>query len=313
MPSTISLCPACRTMQSHNILCPVVLIGIDPVYGLAECPNCHLRFLMPSPTAEDLNKFYGPHYYGSDWFKQEGRGRVFGRALLPPQPHGRFLDVGCSLGFFLQGIRQSSGWQVHGVEISPDAAAWTREKLSIDIRCGDLASVGYPDAFFDYIHLRNVMEHVRDPFALLQECRRILRSGGHLYLSIPNGPVDSANLLKYYKDERKAPCCKDGHLFFFSRQSLRYLFQSSNFKVVSAHTYGIRRGLRALGRYPRKRGWKKLYHPKGLSIRQPEIRIPPRPKRLPYYDDYRFWQLRMKMLPGLRTFGLDYEIILQAD
>jgi SAM-dependent methyltransferase len=157
------------------------------------------------------------------------------------------------------------------------------------------------------------MEHVRDPFALLQECRRILRSGGHLYLSIPNGPVDSANLLNYYKDAGKAPCCKDGHLFFFSQESLRYLFQSSNFKVVNAHTYGIRRGLRALGRYPRKRGWKKLYHPKSLSTRQPEIRIPPRPKRLPFYDAYRFWQLRMKMLPGLRTFGLDYEIILQAD
>jgi hypothetical protein len=141
MPSTISLCPACRTMQSHSILCPVVLIGTDPVYGLAECPNCRLRFLVPSPTAEDLNKFYGPHYYGSDWFKQEGRGRVFGRALLPPQPNGRFLDVGCSLGFFLHGIRQSSGWQVHGVEISPDAAAWTREKLGIDIRCGNLTSV----------------------------------------------------------------------------------------------------------------------------------------------------------------------------
>jgi SAM-dependent methyltransferase len=314
LPSSLSFhCLICRAVHSYSVLCPVVLTGTNPVYELAECPNCHTRFLVPLPTEEDLNRFYSPDYYGADWYKQEGKGRMFGRFLLSSRAKGKFLDVGCSLGFFLHGVHQSSGWQVHGVEISPDAVAWAREKLSLDIRCGELASVGYPDQFFDYIHVRNVLEHVRNPLAFLQECRRILRPGGHLDLSVPNGAVDSANLLNYFKDERKAPRSKDGHLYFFSQDSLHFLFQKSKFKVVTVHTFGIRRGLRALGWYPQKPAWKKPYHAQSMPPIQREINIPPLPKRLPFYDAYRFWQARIKMIPGLRKFGLDFEIILRAD
>jgi SAM-dependent methyltransferase len=303
-------CPICQA-EGLSSLCPVVLTGTEPVYNLAECAGCHTRFLNPLPTSEELSRFYAPHYYGSDWYKQEEKGRRFGRTMLPGDSIGKFLDVGCSLGFFINGIHQSSGWGVYGVEISPEAVAFAQDKLNLDVRLGELSGAGYPDQFFDYIHVNNVLEHVCNPIDFLKECRRILRPGGKLYLSVPNGPVDSASLIKYYQCEKSPVRSKDGHLFFFSEDALRKMFREADLQILSSRTYGIRRGLRALGRYPQKPGWKKPYQPQqyaGAQV-QTAIQLPKRKKRLPGYYFYRFWQARLKMLPGLWSIGLDFEII----
>jgi SAM-dependent methyltransferase len=312
-PSLPSPCPVCRSTKGSRAVCPLALDGIERIYQLAECSACRTRFLNPLPTDEELNQFYAPYYYGSDWYKQEGKGREFGRVMLPRGSKGRFLDVGCSLGFFLNGVRRSSGWQVYGIEISPDAAAFAREKLGLDVRCGEPGSPDYPDSFFDYLHVNNVLEHVKDPSGFLKRCRRLLRKGGQCYLSVPNGPVESAGLLKYYQIEKQPVRARNGHLFFFSQTALQLLFQDSDFSIVSSRTYGLRRGLRALGYLPQKPGWKKHYQPQAASPAQSSIQLPAFKKRPPGYYAYRFRQQRLKMLPGLWKFGLDFEFILRAD
>jgi SAM-dependent methyltransferase len=290
----------------------VVLGGVDRTYDLVECPACRSRFFNPLPSADDLSRFYVPGYYGSDWYKQEGKGREFGRAMLPRGFKGRLLDIGCGLGFFINGIRQSSGWEVYGVEFSPEAVAFARAKLNLQVVEATTGTMSFPDGFFDFVHVNNVLEHVRNPLALVQECRRLLRAGGNFYLSVPNGPVDSANLLQYHQCEMEAPSSKDGHIFFLSPTALQLLFQESDFEIVSSRTYGLRRGLRALGYLPPKPGWKKPYQPGPTKQPQSAIKLASAKRRLPGYYAYRFWQSRIKMLPGLWKFGLDFEFILRA-
>jgi SAM-dependent methyltransferase len=307
------ICPICQSAAIIPALCPVVLNGTAPIYDLVECSKCGTRFLKPLPQTDDLNRFYAPHYYGSDWYKQEGMGRMFGRVFLPQRPTGKFLDVGCSLGFFLDGIRRTSDWQVYGVEISPEAVAFAREKLNLDVRCGELDTVRYPDHFFDCIRINNVLEHVRNPSGFLKECRRILRTGGRAHLYVPNGPVDSASLIRYYKSEKQPARSKDGHLFFFSQDSLRHMLQDADFEALSSHTCGIRRGLRALGYWPQKAGWKRHYRANQATPAKPGIQLSNEKKRPPGYYAYRFWQARLKMLPGQWKVGLDFEIVLRAN
>jgi len=306
-------CPICRSTKGSRDLCPLALDGVERVYQLAECSACQTRFLNPLPTDEELNLFYSPHYYGSDWYKHEGKGREFGRVMLPCHSRGKFLDVGCSLGFFLNGVRRSSGWKVYGTEISPEAATFAREKLGLDVRCGTLGALNYPDSFFDYLHVNNVLEHVKDPSGFLKECRRILRQGGRCYLSVPNGTVESTGFLNYYQIERQPVRARNGHLFFFSQTALHLLFREANFEIASSRTYGLRRGMRALGYLPQKPGWKKHYRTHAAVPAQPSIQLPAPKRRLPGYYAFRFWQQRVKMLPGLWKFGLDFEIILQAN
>ena len=309
-------CPICGSTASVSTLCPVVLAAPEPVYDMVECNCCHVRFLNPLPGAEALTRFYSPHYYGSDWYKQEEKGRMFARHMLrrrSGERFQRFLDVGCGLGYFMNAVTHASGWEVHGVEISPEAVSYANNVLSLKVHCGELMDAGYPDHFFDFIRVNNVIEHVCNPLGFIQECSRILRKDGRLYLSVPNGPVDSAGLINFFQTEKKPPRSKDGHLFFFSKNAIYRLFQASSLKIVAAHTYGIRRGLRLLGRYPNKSRWKNSYRlPKDGSERK-EIVLQPRPLRLPGYAAYRYWQFRLKRLPGLVNFGLDFEIILTRD
>ena len=305
-------CPICGAAASFSTLCPVTLTSPEHVYDLVECDCCHVRFLRPLPDTEALSRFYAPHYYGSDWYKQEEKGKMFARNMLRRAPGRRFLDVGCGLGYFLHAAARTSGYEPHGVEISPEAVNYAKSKLSLDVRCGELMNAGYPDQFFDFIHVNNVIEHVRNPLGFIMECRRILRTDGLIYLSVPNGPVDSAGLINYFQDEKKPPRSKDGHLFFFSLNAFDCLFHASDLEIVAAHTYGIRRGLRLLGRYPRKSKWKNPYRlPEKIPERR-EIVLPPRPLRLPGYAAYRYWQFRLKRLPGMVSFGLDFEILLKA-
>ena len=211
-------CPICGSALSGLKLCPVALSAPEPVYDLVECSCCHARFLDPLPDSAALSRFYAPHYYGSDWYKQEEKGRMFARHMLRCDDGDRMerlLDVGCGTGHFIRAVADSSGWEAHGVEISPEAASYAKNELSLDVRCGELMDAGYPDQFFDFIRVNNVIEHVRNPLWFIRECRRILRKGGRLYLSVPNGPVDSAGLIKFFKAEKIPPRSKDGHLFFF--------------------------------------------------------------------------------------------------
>ena len=308
-------CPICGSAAPFSTLCPAVLAAPEPVYDLVECGCCHAQLLNPLPDAEALSRFYAPHYYGSDWYKQEEKGRMFARNMLrrgDGERIQRFLDVGCGLGYFIRSVAHTSGWEAHGVEISPEAVNYARSELSLDVRCGELTDAGYPDQFFDFIRVNNVIEHVRDPLGFIRECRRILRKGGRFYLSVPNGPVDSAGLINYFRDEKKPPRSKDGHLFFFSRNAIDRLFQASSLGIVAAHTYGIRRGLRLIGRYPNKPRWKNPYRLPADVPERREIVLPPRPLRLPGYAAWRYWQFRLKRLPGLVNFGLDFEILLNA-
>lgn len=307
-------CPVCRGPVETNVLCRATLGPGTGEYDLAECPACGVRFLDPLPQVEHLQKFYGNQYYGTDWYKQRGWGMAFAKSALRDLPPGRFLDIGCGLGFFMESVRRHAGWEVYGVEFGAGAVEFARRELGLDVRRGSLEEAGFGESFFDYIQIRNVLEHVTDPVALLRECRRILKPGGTFHLFVPNGAVDSLDLIRFEREEGRAGVSKSGHLFFFPRRTLLRMFDETGFRVERARTYGIRRGLGSLGLWPRAaRKWKRGYDPKDEppAPGQPEITLPPEKRRPDAYYRYRQLRMNLRMLPGLREFGLDYELILR--
>lgn len=306
-------CPICRNEVEPGVLCKATLGG-DSEYKLLECAACGVRYLHPPPTAERLAKFYSSQYYGTDWYKQQGWGMAFAKSALRGLTPGRFLDVGCGLGYFIDGVRRHSEWEVCGVEFSPEAVEYARRELGLEAHQGELSEVSFPEHSFDYVQVRNVLEHVTDPVRLMRECRRILKPGGTLHLFVPNGRVDSLDLVKFYREEGRAGLSKSGHLFFFPRRALERLFDDVGFELVRARTYGIRRGLASLGRWPRSGKWKRPYVPRADSDAgegEGKIVLPPRKNRPDLYYRYRQLRMNLRMLPGMREFGLDFELLLR--
>jgi SAM-dependent methyltransferase len=305
------MCKICQSKIAPKVLGKATLGG-ESQFDFVVCPNCGTGYLSPAPSSEQLQELYGPDNFGSDWYKQRGRGRAFAKLVLGRKAPGKFLDVGCGLGFFLEGIKKHSKWDVYGVEIAAKAANFAKDKLGLDVHQGELADVHYPDSFFDYIQLHNVLEHVRDPMTLLKECRRILKTDGILDLRVPNGRVDSLDLLKFYRRQGEPPFSKSGHLFFFSKQTLLWMVDEAGFRVERSRTYGIRRGLASLGLWPRLKDWKRHYaqrpdnHRNGDSV----IMLAPDKHRPSAYYAYRMIGMDLRMLPGMHEFGLDYELFL---
>jgi SAM-dependent methyltransferase len=305
------MCKICQSKVKPKVLGKATLVG-DSQFDFVACPACGAGYLSPTPSYEQLQELYGPQNFGSDWYKQRGRGRAFAKLVLSKKAPGKLLDVGCGLGFFLEGIQKHSKWDVYGVEIAAKAAVFARDKLGLDVHQGELADVRYPDDFFDYIQLHNVLEHVRDPMTLLKECRRILKSDGILDLRVPNGLVDRLDLLRFYRSQGEAPFSKSGHLFFFPKKTLLWMFDETGWKIERSRTYGIRRGLASLRLWPRLRDWKRHYVPRQNNHLNGDnvIVLAPDKHRPSAYYTYRMIRMDLRMLPGLREFGLDYELVL---
>jgi SAM-dependent methyltransferase len=251
-------CPACGEKEKFTDYCPASFIRGDERW-IRECGHCGLSVLWPLPGPRELNAFYNQGYYNFNRRSEEGKGYYYARVLRRIREKGRILDIGCATGFFLSGIRQNCDWEVYGQETGKDAAAYAREKMGLPVKDVPLEKAGYPGDFFDFIHLNNVLEHVADPAAVMNEAGRILKPEGRLYLAVPNGAVDRFGYRDYHRRAGERAASMDGHLYFFSPRSLSLLANNAGLRIKNFYSCGLKRALRVLGYWPRKRDWQRAY------------------------------------------------------
>ena len=113
-----------------------------------------------------------------DWHEQPGYFRDVTRHF---EPSARLLDVGCGTGWLAEHFSDYTG-----IDGSPDAiAAATARGRNVS-----LADVNerlpFEDASFDGVVLKDLLEHVADPVAVVAEVRRVLRPGGRVFASSPD-------------------------------------------------------------------------------------------------------------------------------
>jgi 2-polyprenyl-3-methyl-5-hydroxy-6-metoxy-1,4-benzoquinol methylase len=95
------------------------------------------------------------------------------------------LDIGCGIGTFLKVCREG-GWDVTGVEPSTIACEVAQREYGLDL-INDLFSSGmFPEKKFDAIFAAQVLHHLPNPVAFVEEVDRVLADGGILMLRTPN-------------------------------------------------------------------------------------------------------------------------------
>ncbi len=156
--------------------------------------------------------------------------RLVGRDILPFRGQGRLLDVGCGPGRLLQELREQ-GWDVQGVDFSSTAVS-RAQRVGLNVRQGDLLTVGFDDNCFDVVLFSHSLEHVFDPVATLREARRILKPGGRLLLFLPNAGSAEAALFGQWWVAWDPP----RHLFHFDKGSVTRLLDKAGFGIVEIRT-----------------------------------------------------------------------------
>jgi 2-polyprenyl-3-methyl-5-hydroxy-6-metoxy-1,4-benzoquinol methylase len=102
--------------------------------------------------------------------------------------HGNVLDAGCGGGGMPLSLAEEAGLVVgiDPAERFPDAGARLgRERglINLNFALADGMYLPFQNGAFDLVLSHAVIEHVSDASLYLRECGRVLKSGGHMYLS----------------------------------------------------------------------------------------------------------------------------------
>lgn len=102
-------------------------------------------------------------------------------------PHGaRVLEGGCGRANKVKALA-SVGYKATGIDFAEDSVRQARLNYpDLDIRQGDVRSLGFGDGEFDGYWSIGVIEHFWEGYdPILAEAARVLRPGGYLFLTAP--------------------------------------------------------------------------------------------------------------------------------
>ncbi|HWO89175.1 MAG TPA: class I SAM-dependent methyltransferase [Gemmatimonadales bacterium] len=154
----------------------------------------------------------------------------------------RVLDVGCATGYLGEVLRRTKGCRVTGIDVDQEAVAIAAGVLDAalvwDVEEGDPP---LHDERFDRIILGDVLEHLKRPDKALARLAGYLAPEGLIIASVPNIGYLPARLrvtLGQF-DYQDLGHFDRTHLRFFTRRSVRQLFELSGLKITKLFYTGL--------------------------------------------------------------------------
>jgi SAM-dependent methyltransferase len=183
--------------------------------------------------------FYDTHYYGAPNARNtskplnanELREVNFYKSLYLPKKGERVLDVGCGTGNYLRSV-ESCEADLWGVDISKHCTDIAKAflKKPEQILCGDALPLPFPDNHFDVVVTFGSAEHFEDVTVIFKEMHRVLRSGGHAVIMVPN--------MYYYKfvwetfRSGQGPVCHQSPEHLYAFQEWKRFIEGAGFVIL---------------------------------------------------------------------------------
>ena len=153
----------------------------------------------------------------SFWFAH--RNKCIGAVTKRFPPTGTFADVGGGNGFVSMEL-MSQGIDLVLVEPGATGARNAWERGVRPVVCARLAEAGIAPSSLGGVGLFDVVEHIEDHVAFLEEVRSYLKPGGRVYLTVP-----AMNFLWSNEDDEA------GHFRRYSFRTLRAALETANLEI----------------------------------------------------------------------------------
>jgi SAM-dependent methyltransferase len=224
-------------------------------HQLVAHPKFGFLQITPTPSAEDITRFYANEFYSGDYknfndssLEVQLENREFHEGtwedmvfhikniLEKPLESISLLDIGCGWAQALLYFA-GKGIKCHGFDPALEAVAYGVSK-GLDLRHADMERMDvFQGQLFDVVMLNNVLEHLSNPVDVVREIHnRVLVQGGLLIIDVPNEFNDfqlAGRNLHNLPDWWIAP---PAHLNYFSKDTLQSLLEGCGYRVVLAES-----------------------------------------------------------------------------
>ena len=242
--SRLRHCPSCASPDAHRHLEVRDHSVSGEVFEIVACAACGLLYTADAPGRDRIGAYYASEEYVSHSDTQKGPvNRLYHlvRSITVRDKRnmalranggkaGDLLDYGCGTGAFAAAMRDT-GWNVTALE--PDATARENAFRLHGLKASDPDALGAIAATsLDTITLWHVIEHVHDLRETLAQFHRVMRSGGTLFLAVPNHSSHDARRYGSHWAAWDVP----RHLWHFSPSSMARLLEPLGFRLGDVRT-----------------------------------------------------------------------------
>lgn len=200
-------------------------------YRMVRCRTCGLVRSDPAADQASLLKLYGRSTF--DYAAEVPNLRkTYARYLAKAKSYCRgqsFLEVGCGNGFMLEEAVAQGYHHVRGVEPSRSAIAAAVPSVQ-DWIVADIMRPGlFEPGEFDTCCLFQVLDHLPEPGAILNQLRSVLAPGGVLLCFHHNVQSLSARMLG-----KNSPIVDIEHCYLYSPATVTLLLKKHGYEVLES-------------------------------------------------------------------------------
>lgn len=222
-------------------------VGTQNNYNIVRCTACGFRFVEPTPSAEELTRYYQEYKASPAYAKkatrkiQRARRRL--RRYADQAPGRRFIDVGCNIGTAVAAALELD-LDAYGIDIDEASIASAREHYpGGHYHAGPIESMPPEWGQFDFIYTSEVIEHLPDPHAYYDVLHARAADKALLYLTTPDAghwrvPSDFLSW-----EHVKPP----EHISYFTKDTLRRFLTEHGFEILKFEI-NLKPGIKALAR-----------------------------------------------------------------
>lgn len=212
-------CRCCKTLYMSPRPSPEVMTAY---YSASENYRYWAEYIFPASEAARREKIHKP------WLE-----RILGYCERFSIPRGVLMEIGAGFGTFAALAQESGRFQhVVAVEPTPELAQACRERgihvihQPIEAITGDVGTVDVVVSF-------ETIEHLFEPRHFIRQCARLIKPGGLLVLSCPNGQGFEISLLGPV-----SLTIDPEHVNLLNPGSLSLLVEAGEFEVLEVSTPG---------------------------------------------------------------------------
>lgn len=149
----------------------------------------------------------------------------------------RVLDIGCGSGNTGAVLKkENKATEVIGIELVPEIAKIAESKID-KVICGNIEflDLQFSKGYFDYVIAGDILEHLYNPWKMVNRINFYLKNGGYIIASLPN--VRNWLIIRdiIFKGDwryKKEGILDDTHLRFFTKKSIFEMFKNNKFSEI---------------------------------------------------------------------------------